>query len=378
MSDREKYRTRGGYYLLIRNPDNAIDEFSALVKQFPADTAGVANLAAAYFYKRDMPRALQEARRAVELSPRNVPQRNNLGLDAMYAGNFEAAIKEQDEVLRLNSSFVLAHVSKAMSQLALGHPDLAAESYQKAAGLDARGASVARTGLADIAMYQGRSAEALPILLSGIEADLASQDSESAAVKLLAVAEIRLETRDTSAAISAAERAVSLARGENVLYPAARVFLATGRESKALALATELGSRLEPDPQAYAELILGEAELARGKTSDAIRHFTAARKIADTWAGRLDMGKAYLEGGAFAQADAEFEVCVKRRGEATALFLDESPTCRLVPVAFYYQGRARDGLKSPGAAEAYKTFLAVKTGPGDGLVADARKRLAAK
>ena len=59
MSDREKYRTRGGYYLLIRNPDNAIEEFTALVKQFPADTAGLANLAFAYFVKRDMANALE-------------------------------------------------------------------------------------------------------------------------------------------------------------------------------------------------------------------------------------------------------------------------------------------------------------------------------
>src|SRR5215475_14864122 len=95
-------------------------------------------------------------------------------------------------------------------------------------------------------------------------------------------------------------------------------------------------------------------------------------------AGRLDMGKAYLQGGAFAQADAEFDVCVKRRGEATALFLDESPTCRLIPTAYYYQGRAREGLKSPGAADAFKTFLSVKTGPGDAMVADARRRIGAK
>src|SRR5262249_53067726 len=155
MSDREKYRTRGGYYLLTRNPDNAIEEFSTLVRQYPADTAGVANLAVAYFFKRDMPRALVEARKAVEMSPKNVPQRNNLGLDAMYAGDFATAIKVQDEVLALNPKFVIAYVSKAMSQLALGRPDEAAETYRKAAGMDARGASFSVAGLADIAADQG-------------------------------------------------------------------------------------------------------------------------------------------------------------------------------------------------------------------------------
>jgi hypothetical protein len=33
MSDREKYRTRGAYYLMERNPDKAIEQFTQLVKQ---------------------------------------------------------------------------------------------------------------------------------------------------------------------------------------------------------------------------------------------------------------------------------------------------------------------------------------------------------
>jgi tetratricopeptide (TPR) repeat protein/predicted Ser/Thr protein kinase len=378
MSDREKFRTRGGYYLLVRNPDNAIEEFSSLVKQYPADTAGIANLASAYFYKRDMTRALQEARRAIEIYPKNVPQRNNLGLDAMYAGDFETAIKEQDEVLKLNPKFALAYVGKALSQLALGHPDLAAQTYEAGAQVDARGASIAAMGLADIALFQGRPADAVPILQKGIEADLAGQNADAAAEKRLALADAHLALKDAAAAVAETEKALSEARGENILYPAARVYLATGREPKALALATELAGRLEPDPQAYAELIRGEAELSRGKASEAIKHFTAAKKIADTWAGRLDLGKAYLEAGAFTQADDELETCIKRRGEATALFLEESPSYRVFPPVYYYLGRAREGLKSPGAAEAFKTFLAFQTGEGDPLAADARKRLAGK
>src|SRR5256885_3241328 len=48
---------------------------------------------------RDMPKALENGRRAVELNPKNVPQKNNLGLYAMYAGDFDTAIKEQRAVL---------------------------------------------------------------------------------------------------------------------------------------------------------------------------------------------------------------------------------------------------------------------------------------
>lgn len=377
MSDREKYRTRGGYYLLTRNPENAIEEFSALVQRYPADTAGIANLAAAYFYKRDMARALEKGRRAIEIYPKNVPQRNNVGLYAMYAGDFDTAIREQNEVLRLNPRFVLAYVGMALSQLAQGHPDLAAGTYRKVKAIDARGASVAAAGLADIALYQGRPADAVAILERGIEADLAGKDSDSAAAKLLALADARLRLRQTGPALEAADRALSMSRGENVLYPAARVYLEAGREPKARALAAELAARLEPDPQAYGELILGEAEFKRGKTREAIRRFEAARKIADTWMGRFDIGRAYLEAEAFPQADTELETCLKRRGEATALFLDEVPTYRLFPPVYYYLGRAQQGLKSPAAADSYKAFLSIKGSAGrDPLVADARSRLA--
>jgi hypothetical protein len=70
---------------------------------------------------------------------------------------------------------------------------------------------------------------------------------------------------------------------------------------------------------------------------------------------------------------------LKRRGEATALFLDESPTYHLFPPVYYYLGRAQEGLKSPAAADSYKTFLAMKEkAEHDPLVADARRHLLAR
>jgi serine/threonine protein kinase/tetratricopeptide (TPR) repeat protein len=78
MSDREKYRTRGGYYLANREPRKAIEEYSALVQQFPSDGAGYSNLALGYFYLRDMPKALEQGRHAVELLPKALLQLNNL------------------------------------------------------------------------------------------------------------------------------------------------------------------------------------------------------------------------------------------------------------------------------------------------------------
>ena len=92
----------------------------------------------------------------------------------------------------------------------------------------------------------------------------------------------------------------------------------------------------------------------------------------------MDLGRAYLDAGAFIEADSELEKCLKRRGEASAVYLDDVPTFRAIPPVYYYLGRAQEGLKSPAADESFKTFLSIKEkGDEAGLVKDAQRRVAA-
>src|SRR5437899_9679200 len=95
-----KIPTRSGYYLLMRNQPKAIEELTALVKQYPSDTAGHANLALAHFYQRDMTKALEEQKRAIEIMPQSVHQRSNLSLYALYAGDFDAAATAAQQAVR--------------------------------------------------------------------------------------------------------------------------------------------------------------------------------------------------------------------------------------------------------------------------------------
>ncbi|MBZ5537597.1 MAG: protein kinase [Acidobacteriia bacterium] len=376
MSDREKYRTRGGYYLVDRNPDKAIDELTQLVAKYPADTSGIANLALAYFYRRNMAKALEEGQRAVDLNPRNVPQLNNVGLYAMYAGYFDTAIRDQKAVLQLNPSFDLAFVGLALSQLAQGRPGDATATYQRLEKLGPRGESSASMGLADLALYEGRTTDALTILEKNIPLDVRNTNSEAAAIKSVTMAQAQLSLGHSAQARAAVEKAVDLFKETGVLYWASQVYLGLNEDSKALALAQQLSNRIEPDPQAYARLIQGEVELKRNRVNEAIRLFQESQKISDPWLGHLDVAKAYLQAGAFLEAHSELELCQKRLGEATAAFLDEVPTCRLIPPLYYYLGRAHEGLKSPDAANSYKTFLGIRSkGTEDPLLADARRRL---
>jgi tetratricopeptide (TPR) repeat protein len=376
MTDREKYRTRGAYYLMERDYDKAIEQFKALANQFPADSAGIGNLALAEFYSRNMVEALQDGRRAVDLSPNNVLYLNNYGLFAMYAGDFDTAIQQSERLLKINPKFEKAYICIGISELAKGDAAAAADDYKKAAPISAWGASASATGLADMALYQGRPADALAILEPAARADIAAKDPSRAAAKYAMQAQALLMQGQNAKAIAAAERASSGTTDDSLLFPAAMVLLDAGKPDKAMELSQTLNQRLEPDPGAYAKLIEAEAQMKRKDYRDAVRTFQEAQKIADTWLGRLGLGRAYLEAGAFTDADAEFDACLKRRGEATSVFLDDEPSWRYFAPVYYYQGRAREGLGSPAAADAYKAYLKIREkSVNDPLAADARKRL---
>ena len=379
MTDREKYRTRSGYYLVTRNQAKAIEELSALVSQFPADTAGHANLALAYFCSRDMNKALEEQKRALAMTPHSILQRSNFSMYALYAGDFETAAKEAKAILEENPTFEESLRTSAIAELGLGHNDQAKANYLKLQAVDARGASIAANGLADLALYEGQLADAANILQQAIAVDLAAKDADSAANKMATLGLTQVALGKMADAMSQGSKAMAGSKDSGVVYRAAQIYIAAGQESEALHAVAPLSQHLENEPQIYAKLIAGEAQLKRGNAHDALNAFQEAQKLADTWLGHYDMGLAYLAASAFPEASSEFDVCLKRRGEATSVFLDDVPSYHLLPAVYYYQGRAREGLHSEGAAESYKTFLALKEkGAGDPLVADAQHRLAAR
>lgn len=379
MTDREKFRTRGGYYLMVRNYEKAAEEYQSLADAFPFDTAGLSNLPLAYFYGREMGRTLEAAQKVVDIYPEQTLSRGNLALFAMYAGDFSTALEQAKAVLEANPEYATAFVAEAVSHLAEGDPDAAAEAYSRLSDVSAFGASLAATGEADLALFSGAVGRARQILEAGIASDETSGYDAEAARKRLWLAEIEAQSGDFDSAIQNVERALDSSEREQLLFLAAGVFLQAGEEERALELARILGDRFQPDPQTYARLIEGQAQLKQGELQRATTSFREARRTLDTWLGRFYLGRAWIEAGAFTEAYSELEVCLKRRGEAAAVFLDDVPSYHLLPPVYYYLGRAQEGLGSSAASESYGTFVAMRSDAGDDdrLVADARERLAA-
>jgi serine/threonine protein kinase/tetratricopeptide (TPR) repeat protein len=378
MTAREKYRTLGVYYLgTVRDYQQAIDNFELLVKEYPADNMGHANLALSYVFARNLPRAMEEGKKATDIYPRNLLQRTNYATYAMYAGDFAIARDEASAVLKENPKYEYARLTLALSTLALGSEAEARQEYARLADVSALGRSLAATGEADLEMYFGRHKAAIGILQTGIAHDEEEKASFNAALKQVALAEAYLAIGDRRRAAAAAARAASQSDLESVLYPAARVLIATGRSDEAQRLADGMENVIQSQTRSYGRLIAGALALQRKRYPDAIDAIREGLKLHDSWVGHALLGEAYTAAGQYAQALAEWELCLKRRGEATDAFFADTSSLRYLPPVFYWLGRVQDALGAgPAARASYDRFVELRANaePPDPLAALARRR----
>jgi tetratricopeptide (TPR) repeat protein len=376
MTERERFRNRGLYYLTTGNWQSCVQEFTQLVTRYPADRVGQNNLATCYTQLRNAPKALEAARHAVEIVPRGVGQRLNLAFISAFAGDFIGSEKEARAALAISPKAAQAYLVLAEAELGQGHIDNEAEAYRQLGTFGPLAASTASDGLADLAAYQGKYKEAARILSQGAATDMAAKMVDNAARKYVALGRIEQIQGNRAAALTDSEKALANSQSPQIQFLAARTYVDAGEFAKAQKLAASLSAALTSESQAYGKIIEGEIDLQRKDAKGAISQIAAANNLLDTWIGHLELGRAYLEAGAFTEADSEFDQCVKRRGEAIELFMDNVPTYAYFPAVYYYQGRAREGMKSDGFAEFYRTYLTIRGASSeDPLLPDIRRRI---
>jgi len=375
MTDRERYRVRGLYYGTSGNWQKCAEEYSALVKAYPGDNIGHNNLAVCLSELRNLPKAIEEARLDNEMRP-NLLAHVNVAMFLSYAGDFQGGEREAREIQRLYPTTEDGYQALAFAQLGQGQLPQAEETYSKLEKLSPHAVSVSALGLADLALYQGRFADAVRRLDKGASADLAEKDNDSAAEKFAALAYAQMWMQRKGPAIAAAEKALANGQTIKIRFLAARVFVEAGQPDKAQKLASGLASDVQSESQGDAKMIEGNLALKRKDARQAIKSFTDANALLDTWLGHFELGRAYLEANAFAEADSEFDQCLRRRGEVLSLFMDALPSYGYLPPVYYYQGRVREGLKSAGYAESYRNYLSIRGQAGeDPLLPEIHRRL---
>ncbi|MEZ5289620.1 MAG: protein kinase [Vicinamibacterales bacterium] len=374
MTERERFRTRGLFYYLTNDYENCVKEYGDLLARYEADAAARNNLALCSTKLRNMTRARDEMQRVVEILPKRSLYRVNAALYSIYASDFAAGEQAALRARELNDPW--AEQALALAKLGQGDLDAAAAAYQRLASVAGAGPSYTASGLADIDLYRGRFADAARRFAEGAAADRQAGDGDRAAAKLAGLAATELARGQRRAAKAAADRALAAAASVQIRFLVGRVYAEVGATAEAAALAKALRNELQAEPHAYGLILDGMIARGAGETREAVQRLTEATAALDTWIGRFELGRAYLDAGAFAQADSEFDRCLKRSGEALSLFLDEEPTAGVLPPVFYYIGRAREGVGTAGFADSYRRYLAIRADAvDDPLAADIKARL---
>jgi tetratricopeptide (TPR) repeat protein len=181
---------------------NCVQEYTQLVTHYPADRVGQNNLASCYTQLRNAPKALEAAQHAVEIVPKGVGQRLNLAFISSFAGDFAAGEKEARAALEISPSAEQGYLTLAEAQLGQGQLEKAAESYHQLERFGSLGISTANAGLADLAAYQGKYAEAARLLDEGAAADVAAKMTDNAARKYAALGNMEELQGHRAAALS--------------------------------------------------------------------------------------------------------------------------------------------------------------------------------
>ncbi len=371
MTERERFNVRGYYSRSVGDLKGCKDEYGNMLARYSGDTVAHNQRAVCMVGLRDMRGAVDELRQAVEILPNHVGYRANMAIFMNYAGDFVGAERETRALKELPPRAMLA---LAFSQLGQGKLPEAAEMYGKLSATGGFGKAYGTAGLGDLALYEGHFTDAARTFEEGASADLAANNGDTAANKFASLAYVHLVRGRKDAAIAAAEKVFANSKVIPYRFLAARVLIEAGAVGQAEVLAADYASRLAAEPQAYGKILQGQIALQKRDLPQAVKLLTDANSVIDTWLGRFDLGRAYLAAGEFTRADSEFDICIKRRGEALSL-VNEDPTYGMFPVVFYYQGRAREGLQTENFANSYREYLKIRgNSTEDPLLPEIRRR----
>ena len=377
MTERERLRTFGLYYSLVtRNFQKAIETYELLVSKYPADDTAHNGLAVQYFYTLDFQSALRQGAVLLDIYPSSVMGRSNYALYAMYATDFETAVVEAGKVRELDPAYFKAWLPVAIKALSDGDVGAANAAYSSMVPAGARGELTGQIGLADAAMFAGEFATAKELFAAGVGmAEAAGSQYYLATMRIGLAQAMHLDGDDNAAVVAATRNAVDTSGGLSREVPAALIYLATGETDATQAIAEKLSASLQSQSRTYGLLIDGLIAMHEGDSVKAIESITAGVELADLWLLRFYRGVAYMEAGFAAEALDDFTACFERRGEASAVFLDDLPTWRYMSELPYWQGRAQLELGMLNEAKNNLAAFVARRPDGDPLADDARQRM---
>jgi eukaryotic-like serine/threonine-protein kinase len=328
VSEREKLRIEAFYHSYVTgDTSQAIQAYELWASSYPRDYLPHAGLGSLYALLGQFDKSADETQKAQLLEPAAVVIYSNLGRDDLALGKLDLAQGVLDQAADKNVDGTVLRLTRY--QLAFLRGDAVGMAAQVAWSTHKPGEGLFLASQSDTEAFYGRLRKARETSRRAVEASVASEMSEAAAIWEASAALRESDFGHRDLARRGAEAALSHATGKQLWALAALTLARAGETPRAQVLAEKLQQTYPSDTllrNYWLPVIRASIELNRGASSKALDLLqnAAPYDLADPFpvsASPLgNMYSVYLRGEAYLQAHqgkeaaAEFQKILDHRG----------------------------------------------------------------
>jgi DNA-binding winged helix-turn-helix (wHTH) protein/tetratricopeptide (TPR) repeat protein len=362
VSERERFYISTRYYMdVLDDGDRAIEVLELWKQTYPRDFVPRTNLSARYSAIGRYQEALEEAREGVRLNPDAGVAYAGLAHSSMCLGRYREAGAAIEQALE--RKLEPPYSRYMLYGIAFAQGDTAAMQKQidRIAGTPAEAGMLAMQSVT--AAHAGRVSQARELTKRAIEMASSRGLEEAAGVYSAGDALWEAAYGNCREAKQAAARALALSKGRYALSWSALAFAICGDSIQAGKLTDEMRHRFPEDSffkASWLPMVHAALSLHRADSPSALEHLQSAGRVelgtnAALWPVYL-RGLAYLNQGAHAEAQLEFQKILDNKGVLVPKDFGPAPM-PLYPLA--YLGRARAAARSGDVEESRLAYEAL-------------------
>jgi tetratricopeptide (TPR) repeat protein len=324
VTEREKLRISAFYFAATGELDKETQTYELWKADYPRDVVPHADLGSSYSNMGQYDKALAEFQETLRLAPDNVNVYANLGLTYLNLNRLEEAKATFDQALahKLDSGLL----RQSIYLLAFLRTDTAQMEQQVAWGAGKPRAEDALLSMqSDTESYYGRLTKARDFSRRAVDSAIRADSKETAASWQVTAALREAELGNTALARQGVTAALALSPGRDVRVVAALTLARIGDAPRAKALAEELEKSYPTNTMLnlyWLPTINAAIELNKGNSSQALEYLEASAPYELGLAGTFNnylypayvRGQAYLLAHKGTAAAAEFQKILDNRG----------------------------------------------------------------
>jgi hypothetical protein len=325
VTEREKLRISADYFRATGELEKEAQTYELWIANYPRDSVPHGNLGAEHTFTGQYDKALAEHQETLRLEANDVINNANLGEDYLFRNRLDDAKTVFDRSLAQNLDG--GYLRLYMYYLAFLRGDSAQMEQQVAWGAGKPGdEDLLLSAQSDTEAYYGRLGKARDFSRRAVDSAIRADSKETAALWQVNAALREAELGNTAAARQGANSALALSPGRDVEVLAALALARIGDAPRAKALVGELEKSYATNTLLklyWLPTINAAMELSKGNSSQALVYLEATTPYELGSPPPLQLGTlypAYLRGQAYLQthngtaAVAEFQKLLDHRG----------------------------------------------------------------